>query len=69
MYILSGTVSPKEATAFRLDSALLKAMRSVKEREGIPVTTQLEMAAREWLQKKGITVKPERSRRSGRKRS
>jgi hypothetical protein len=62
------TVSPKEATALRLDTALLEAMRRVKETEGIPVTTQLEIAAREWLKRKGITVKTDRKRASTRKR-
>jgi hypothetical protein len=33
-------------------------MRDVKDREGIPVTTQIEMAVREWLKKRGIVVKP-----------
>jgi hypothetical protein len=68
--ILGGTMSPKEATALRLDAALLEAMRKVKDTEGIPVTTQLEMAALEWLKKRGIVVKKtERKRAVTRKRS
>jgi hypothetical protein len=62
-------MSPKETTALRLDVALLAAMRRVKEKEGIPVTTQLEMAAREWLKKRGVIVKPEHRRADTRKRS
>jgi hypothetical protein len=52
-------------TALRIDADLLEAMRQVKDKEGIPVTTQLEMAAREWLRKRGITVKKAARRRVG----
>jgi hypothetical protein len=58
-------VSPKITTALRLDSDLLDAMRGVKEEVGIPVTTQLEKAAREWLKRRGVKVK---TSRKGRKR-
>jgi hypothetical protein len=54
-------MSPKTTTSFRFDPELLKAMRGVKETEGIPVTTQLEMAVREWLAKRGV-IKPPRKR-------
>jgi hypothetical protein len=58
-------MSPKESTALRLDTRLLEAMRAVKDEEGIPVTTQIEMAVREWLKKRGIVVqKPQRKRRA-----
>jgi len=49
-------MSPKEATALRIDADLLEAMRALKDAEGIPITTQIEMAVREWLKKRGITV-------------
>ena len=68
MSILQGAVSPKEKTALRLDIQLLKAMRSVREREGIPVTTQLEMAVRDWLTKRGTIAKSGRKRATTRKR-
>ncbi len=61
-------MSPKEPTALRLDVDLLDAMRRVKETEGIPVTAQLELAAREWLKKRGVVVKAERKRAVTRKR-
>lgn len=57
-------MSPKETTGFRLDRALLETMRSVKEHEGIPVTTQIEMAVRDWLKKRGPIVKQDRPRAS-----
>lgn len=41
--------SGKEATALRLDRALLDAMRDLKDRTGIPVTAQIEMGMRDWL--------------------
>ena len=68
MPILVVTMSPKEATALRLDAALLEAMRAVKETEGIPVTTQIELAVRGWLKKRGVVVKAERKRAVTRKR-
>jgi len=60
-------MSPKEATALRLDVELLDAMRRVKAEEGIPVTTQLEMAVRQWLEQRG-TLKADRKRAVTRKR-
>ncbi len=68
MPILMVTMSPKEATALRLDQALLDAMRRVKETEGIPVTTQIELAVGEWLKRRGVVVKAERKRAVTRKR-
>lgn len=54
-------MSLKETTAFRFDPALLAAMRALKAREGIPVTTQMEMAVRDWLKRKGVPIKSDRS--------
>ena len=63
-------MSPKESTALRLDTALLEAMRTIKDTDGIPVTTQIEMAVRGWLKKRGVVVqKPERKRVAPRKHS
>lgn len=61
-------MSPKQATALRLDAALLEAMRAVKETEGIPVTTQIELSVREWLKKRGVVVTAERKRAATRRR-
>jgi len=49
-------MSPRKTAAFRLDIDLLEAMRRYKDKEGIPVTTQIEKATREWLKKRGVTV-------------
>jgi hypothetical protein len=59
----------KETTALRLDAELLAAMRRVKEAEGIPVTTQIEFAVRDWLRNRGVIVKSDRKRAATRKRS
>ena len=59
----------KENTALRLDADLLAAMRRLKETRGIPVTTQIEFAVREWLKREGVVVKTERKRAATRKRS
>lgn len=61
-------MSPKEFTGFRIDDRLLEAMRMLRDTEGIPVTTQVEMAVRDWLKKRGVIVKSERKRVAARKR-
>jgi hypothetical protein len=61
-------MSPKETTALRLDRTLLATMRRVKQQEGIPVTTQIEMAVREWLEKRGALKAGDRKRAVTRKR-
>jgi hypothetical protein len=58
-------MSPKATTALRLNTELLDAMRQVKAAEGIPVTTQIEMAVREWLNKRGALGRTNRRRASG----
>lgn len=62
-------MSSKETTALRLDIELLTAMRRVKETEGIPVTTQIEFAVRDWLTRRGTLAKTDRKRAATRKRS
>ena len=69
VYTLGVHVSPKDKTALRLDPGLLDALRAIKARDGIPVTTQIEFAIRDWLKKKGVTVKSPRPRASTRGRS
>jgi hypothetical protein len=58
-------MTPKVPTALRIDSALLEAMRTLKDRKGIPVTTQIEMGVRYWLKREhGITVRTAHGRAS-----
>ena len=62
-------MSPKETTALRIDVDLLAAMRQLKEDKGIPVTTQIEMAVRDWLKREyGIVAKKSPNRRAGTQR-
>lgn len=63
-------MSPKELMAFRLPPGLMKAMREIKDRERIPITSQIELALEAWLKARGVKVeKPERKRAVTRKRS
>ena len=62
-------MSPKELTAFRMAPELMKAMRKVKEAEGIPVAVQVDKAVRVWFKKRGVTIaKTGHKRASARKR-
>jgi hypothetical protein len=60
-------MSPKKTVTLRLDTELLEAMRQVKDADGVPVTTQIEKAAREWLTKRGALKTAKRSARTPRK--
>ena len=62
-------MSPKELTAFRMAPELMEALRAVKAKEGIPVAVQIDFAVREWLKKKGITIKTDRKSAQTRKQS
>ena len=53
-------MSPKELTAFRVDAALMDGLRRVKDRDGVPLSVQLDRALRAWLKKQQISVKPAR---------
>ncbi len=69
MYNNIYTMSPRELTALRLTPELLEAMRAYKDREGLPITAQVEKAVVEWLRKRGVVVKKaERKRVAARKR-
>ena len=56
-------MSPKELTAFRIDPAVMDGLRRVKDRDGIPLSVQLDRALRAWLKQKGISVPPAPSAR------
>ena len=60
----------KELTAFRMAPELMKALRAVKAKEGIPIAVQIDFAARAWLKRKGVTVEVDGHRgRKTRRRS
>ena len=49
-------MTKKELTAFRMDPEVMKALRVVKAREGIPFSVQIHFAIRAWLKRKGVKV-------------
>lgn len=49
-------MSPKELTAFRIEPVIMDALRRVKDRDGVPLSVQVDRALRAWLEKKGMAV-------------
>jgi hypothetical protein len=60
-------MSPKEMTAFRIAPEIMEGLRTVKDRDGVPLSVQVDRALRVWLIEKGI-MKSERKRVVPRKR-
>ena len=50
-------MSPKELTAFRIEADIMEGLRRVKDRDGVPLSVQVDRTLRAWLEKKGIAVK------------
>ncbi len=50
-------MSPKELTAFRVEADIMEGLRRVKDRDGVPLSVQVDRALRAWLAAKGITLK------------
>jgi hypothetical protein len=50
-------MSPKELTAFRVETDIMEGLRRVKDRDGVPLSVQVDRALRAWLAKKGISVR------------
>ena len=63
-----GAESSQEDAGSVPDALLWAALCQAPE-EGIPVAVQIDFAVREWLKRKGVTIKTERRRASTRKRS
>jgi antitoxin component of RelBE/YafQ-DinJ toxin-antitoxin module len=60
----------KELTAFRIEPEIMNALRRVKDRDGVPLSVQVDRALRAWVDKKGIPVKkPQPASRKAPKRS
>jgi hypothetical protein len=51
-------MSPKEMTAFRIEPEIMDGLRRVKDRDGVPLSVQVDRALRAWLEKKGVPAKP-----------
>lgn len=49
-------MSPKTFSGFRIDDAILEVMQAVKNERGIPLSTQVEFALRDWLERQGFAV-------------
>src|SRR5687768_5391829 len=49
-------VPPKTLTAFRIDQPTLDALKLVKERDGLPITFQVQKALEAWLRARGVKV-------------
>ena len=58
-YISAVTLKP---ATFRLETELLDAMQTVRERDGVPVSEQVRRGIVLWLEQKGLTVKTKRKR-------
>jgi hypothetical protein len=56
-------MSPKELTAFRVEADIMEGLRRVKDRDGVPLSVQVDRALRAWLEKKGVTLK--KAKRTG----
>jgi hypothetical protein len=50
-------MSPKEMTAFRIAPEIMDGLRRVKDRDGVPLSVQVDRALRVWLKKKGVSLK------------
>jgi hypothetical protein len=61
-------MAPRRITTFRIDEELLKGLREVWERDGVPVPEQVRRAIRTWLESKGVMKKAGRKRADTRKR-
>lgn len=51
-------MSPKELTAFRIEREIMEALRRVKDRDGVPLSVQVDRALRIWLKKNDVAVNP-----------
>jgi hypothetical protein len=66
--IYHSDVSPKQPYNVKFDPELIKALRTIKERDGISESEQIRRGIRLWLKSKGVTVEADRKRVSPRKR-
>ena len=56
-------------TAFRIEPEIMDGLRRVKDREGVPLSVQVDRALRAWLKKKGIAVQSKTATSNASKRS
>lgn len=60
-------MSPKTLTNFRIDDALLVALKTLNRKEPDGVSVHVRRAIREYLERKGVTVKTQGKRAVTRK--
>lgn len=60
-------MTSRKLTTFYIDLDLSEALKTVKERDGVPEAEQIRRAVREWFEKRGM-LKAERKRAATRKR-
>ena len=56
-HVYTYVMSPKKLTAFRIEPTIMDAMRRLKDRDGMPLSVQVDRALRAWLEEKGVPVK------------
>lgn len=49
-------MAPKTLTAFRIDQPTLDALKLIKERDGLPITFQVQKALEAWLRARGVRI-------------
>lgn len=52
-------MAPKELTAFRIDPEVMDGLRRIKERDGVPLSVQVDRALRAWLETKDVKFRAE----------
>jgi hypothetical protein len=62
-------VAPRKLHNFYLDPELSTGLKAIKERDGITEAEQVRRAVREWLERKGVTLKPAPRRVSPRRKA
>jgi hypothetical protein len=60
-------MSPKQLASFRLAPEVIDGLHVVKDRDGVPLTVQVDRALRVWLKTKGVDVGASRQRGSAKK--
>ena len=60
---------PKELTAFRIAPEVMAGLRHIKERDGVPLSVQVDRALRAWLRVKGAETKAASRRVSPRRKA
>ena len=51
-------MSSKELTAFRIEADIMAGLRRVKDRDGVPLSIQVDGALRVWLADRGVALNP-----------